>query len=169
MFCLFVCLFVCVLVCSFTVLFMLLPGTVSFLDFTCFINYPRININGNTDLFIGGYKSGADMDATVVFDRASNTGTGSGLPTGSQDKPHPSNSVSATQLLMPQSGGIQRIGAFTCKATKGGLTERITTIIMADNSKFVCLFAFFKKFKFDLNTLKDLGLNSQTMLKINFD
>ena len=86
-------------------------------------------------MFIGGYTSGDDTDAKESFERASDTGTGSGLPNGSQVIPHPTLWASVKQLLMPQSGGKQRIGTFNCLATKGGQTEMITTIIMADNSK----------------------------------
>ena len=51
-----------------------------FLDFTCYNDNPRILLYSDIDLFIGGYKSGNDIDARVTFERASDTGTGSGLP-----------------------------------------------------------------------------------------
>ncbi len=103
------------------------------LDFTCFNNNPRININGNNGLLIGGYKSGSDTDASVSFGRTSDTGTGNGLPTGSSERDH--HATPARLLYMPNSGGVSRIGAFYTVAQKAGQTERITTIIMAQNSK----------------------------------
>ena len=86
-------------------------------------------------MYIAGYMSGNDSDASVSFERASNTGTGSDLPDGSYERSEPSLPDAATQLRMPESGEKQRIGAFNCLATKYGQTEQITTIIMADNSK----------------------------------
>ena len=116
------------------------PGITSFLDSTCFSASPRIDIDGDDNMLIGGYNSGDDTSASVSFERVFNTGTGSDLPTASQVRSHPSLPNSATQLLMPQSGGKERIGVFKCIATKGGQTEEITTIIMADNSKSFKIF-----------------------------
>ncbi|XP_072041905.1 uncharacterized protein [Amphiura filiformis] len=116
-------------------IFQIITKTSCVLDITCFSNNARININGDDRMFIGGYKSGDDRDASISFGRTSDTGTGDGLPTGySINEEHPSPSVSARRLLMPSSGGVERIGAFYCQAEKAGETERITTIIMAENS-----------------------------------
>ena len=100
------------------------------LDLTCFVSIPRISITG--DVFIGGY-SGDDTGDRLTFGRLSDTGTGSGLPSGSLQQDHLGRR--ARQLLLPASGGIDRIGAFYCEAQKDGITERIPAIIMAANSK----------------------------------
>ena len=107
------------------------------LDFTCYVHIPRINITGDDHLYIAGYKSGDDTGANVTFGRQSDTGTGSGLPSGSSQRKHPSShrGTRARQLLLPASGGKERIGAFYCEAQKDGITERIPAIIMAANSK----------------------------------
>ena len=81
---------------------------------------------------IGGYKSGNDTDAIVSFERATETGTGSGLPTGYASYDH--HAVSA-KLLELTSYTVERIGAFTCIANKHGVQENITTIVMAQDSK----------------------------------
>ena len=86
-------------------------------------------------MLIGGYKSGADKDASVSFGRESDTGTGTGLPSGSSERNHPDPRTFARQLLLPQSGGNQRIGAFYCQADKAGIEEKIVTTIMSRNSK----------------------------------
>ena len=105
------------------------------LDVTCFVSRPRISITGDTNLFIGGYKSGDDTDASVTFGRQRSTDTGTGLPSGSNQRDHPSFGSRARQLLLPASGGIERIGAFKCEVEKEGLEHTIPAIIMADNSK----------------------------------
>ena len=71
----------------------------------------------------------------MTFGRQSSTDTGTGLPSGSNQRDHPSFGSRARQLLLPASGGIERIGAFYCEAQKDGITERIPAIIMAANSK----------------------------------
>ena len=109
-------------------------GITCFLDFTCLSPKIYIDINGDDEMFIGGYKSGSDKLATVSFERASFTGTGEGLPDGRQYE-HQSQSVPATIKDLPNSSGVQRIGAFYCKAEKDGDVELIHTIIMAKNSK----------------------------------
>ena len=93
-------------------------------------------------MFIGGYKSGADTAASVSFGRASDTATGTNLPSGYTEKNHPDPRVPAKQLLLPQSGGEQRIGAFYCQADNGRIREKIVTTIMSKNSKHNLLFVF---------------------------
>ena len=98
----------------------------------------RIDINGDNGMLIGGYKGGLDTDAIVLFGRTSDTGTSNGLlalPSDSFERDH--ISISARLLYMPQSGGVERIGAFYCEAHKGGVTERIDTIIMSASSKII--------------------------------
>ena len=109
------------------------------------MNKPRIDINGDNDLFIGGYKSGGDTEATVTFGRLRVTANPvansvTGLPTGSNERQHP-HVTTAKQLLLPESGAAKRIGAFYCNAQKSGnVNEKIPTIIMASDSKTVFLF-----------------------------
>ena len=89
-------------------------------------------------MFIGGFRSGDDTDATVTFGRTSDTGTSNGilaLPANSDEREH--RGTTASLLFMPQSGGVSRIGAFYCEANKNGVTERIHTIIMSTESKFI--------------------------------
>ena len=93
-------------------------------------------------MFIGGYNSGADIYASVSFGRESDTGTGTGLPSGSVQQNHPDTRISAKQLLLRQAGGNQRIGAFYCQADKGGIREKIVTTIMSKNSKHNLLLVF---------------------------
>ncbi|XP_072042769.1 uncharacterized protein [Amphiura filiformis] len=97
------------------------------LDVTCFSPNPRININGDDGAFIRGFKSGGDQEASISFGRTLDTGTGNGLPTGSYIG-------ISSRLYMPSAGGVGRVGAFYCQADKNGATERINTIIMAENS-----------------------------------
>ena len=104
------------------------------LDFNCIVHIARIAITED-DNDIGGYKRGEDIGASVTFGRESDTGTGRDLPTGSSQQDHPTSGSRTRLLLLPASGGIERIGAFYCQAQKGGITERIPAIIMAANSK----------------------------------
>ena len=76
--------------------------------------------------------SGNDTDATVSFDRASITGTGSWLPSGSETYDH---HAVAARILKMNSDSVERIGAFSCMADKNGVQEIITTIIMTQYSK----------------------------------
>ena len=102
-------------------------GVTSALDLTCFSTYPRIDITGNDDHFIGGYKGIADKDVEISFGRTVDTGQGDGLPPGRTRR-----YSRYTRYFMPISGGGGgRIGAFYCEAE----TKRITTITMAKNSK----------------------------------
>ena len=114
----------------------LLSGSNGFLDITCFVNKARITIDGDNNLYIGGYKSGDDTDATVTFGRLSVTANGvTGLPTGKEIQPHP-HVRTAKKLLLPESDAATRIGAFYCEAQKdGNVNEKIPAIIMASNSK----------------------------------
>ena len=120
---------------AFPVLF-LLSDVNGFLDFTCLVNKPRIDINGDTDLYIAGYMGGDDADATVTFGRQSVTSnTVNGLPTDSEVRQHP-HVTAAMQLMLPASGAVTRIGAFFCKAQNDvNVIEKIQAIIMASNSK----------------------------------
>ena len=88
-------------------------------------------------MFIGGYKSGSDKFATVFFGRASFTDTGEGLPLHGREHRHRVAEVFAQRKHMPASNGVQRIGAFYCEAEKDGEIEQITTIIMAENSRWL--------------------------------
>ena len=118
----------------------LLSGANGFLDFTCFVNKPRINIEGNNGLFIGGYKSGDDTGATVTFGRESDTGTGTELPTSSTRGPHEHLPAIASIFKMPSTGGVSRIGAFYCEAQRVNIVkERIPAMIMASNSKLTMI------------------------------
>ena len=86
--------------------------------------------------------SGSDKGASVSFGRESDTDTGTGLPSGSSQRNHPDSRISARQLLLPLSGGNQRVGAFYCQADKGGIGEKIVTTIMSKNSKHNLLLVF---------------------------
>ncbi|XP_072041264.1 tyrosine-protein kinase receptor Tie-1-like [Amphiura filiformis] len=111
------------------ILFQIVSETYCILDVTCFSNDTRVN--DDDDMFIGGYRSGDDTDATISFGRTSYTKTGNQLPDGITDR------VGTTAILhrMPASSGLNRIGAFYCEASKGGKRERITIITMAQDSE----------------------------------
>ncbi|XP_072042270.1 angiopoietin-1 receptor-like [Amphiura filiformis] len=111
------------------ILFQIVSETYCILDVTCFGNDTRVN--DDDDMFIGGYRSGDDTDATISFGRTSYTKTGNGLPFGSEDR------IGNTAVLhrMPASEGLNRIGAFYCEARKNLKTELITIIIMSQNSR----------------------------------
>ena len=123
----------------------LLSGANGFLDFTCFVSKPRINIEGNNGLFIGVFKSGDDTGADVTFGRESDTGTGTQLPTSStQGPPYGYRSAIASVCKMPSTGGVSRIGAFYCEAQRVNIVkERIPAIIMASNSKLTMIILFY--------------------------
>ena len=110
-------------------------GASAFLDFTCLVNQSRIDLRAaqTKGYFFGGYKSGGDTEAQVTFGRVSDTGTGTGLPQDSNEADH--SSTTARLLYMPVSAGKHRIGAFYCNARKGDVSEKITAIIVASNSK----------------------------------
>ncbi|XP_072048343.1 receptor-type tyrosine-protein phosphatase S-like [Amphiura filiformis] len=103
--------------------------TGALLDFTCFSNFPLLNPEVSSNVYIGGYRSGNDLDANVDFSRVIDLGNGNGLqlPTGSTQKEHPSNG--ARLLEMPKTAGKERIGAFNCEAEKGSKMQNVTILV----------------------------------------
>ena len=101
-------------------------------DFTCFLNVPLLNPGGNNGAYVGGYKSDSAKGAIVDFSRTVdlNTGNGLDLPTDSYQRTHPDKNVEAKQLMMPATGGKERIGAFNCNAEKNGEVHNITIIVL---------------------------------------
>ena len=110
-------------------------ATGEILDFTCFNKYATINPNGYQNAFIGGYKSGNDVNADVEFGRTIETGNGQGLPRGSVRIEHPNPDVFATRLLLPQAGGRERIGVFYCLGEADESENKISTVIMDRSGK----------------------------------
>ncbi len=118
-------------------------GINGFLDFTCINRQSRIQVDGDDNYFIGGYKGGDDRGADVTFRRVLRTyhteDMEQGLPAGWSQINHPHIGSRAILFNMPVEGGVDRVGAYYCQATKGDETERITTTVMSRNSKILRL------------------------------
>ncbi|XP_038069419.1 tenascin-like [Patiria miniata] len=110
-----------------------------FLDATCLTPTPLLDPNGDGGAFIGTYLGARDATASVSFGRMSNTGHNGApsLPASAHQVPHPMGSTDADLLYLPATGGLVRIGAFFCLATKDETRTQITMIILNKNDVHV--------------------------------
>ncbi len=102
------------------------------IDFTLVTNTPLIGRTGDNEANITAYKGCSDLTANVLFGRQLTTGgTNAGLPTGSSEVDDPVLGRAAEALILPEAGGMDRMGVFYSEVSKSGRkSTRIQTILL---------------------------------------